>query len=104
MIDQTKMNENNSPAAVGRWLQSQTQNIAPTQTQSIENRTDLLEKTKSLRTPGEDLRSFIARTGLSPSQLFNWRIDRLADWIAMLKRNAEEGPADAVEPKFTIGG
>jgi len=99
MIDQKKMRENNSSAATGRWLQSQTQNIGPTQTQSIE-RADLLAKTESLRHPGETLLAFIARTGLSPSQIYNWRIDRLADWITMLKRNEETGPASEPEPKM----
>jgi hypothetical protein len=100
-IDQKKHAENNSPAMQGNYLLNL--RIAPTETQSIE-RPDLLEKTKSLRYPGENLLAFIARTGLSPSQIFNWRLDRLQDWITMLARNEAEGHANEPEPKYTIGG
>lgn len=83
-MKQFMQGERNVP--IGRSIDRMLANCGPIQTQSIEE-PFLLEKTQSLRRPNETILAFCGRIGLGPRELREWKLNRIADFVAAAERN-----------------
>lgn len=75
------------PQHVGRTLADLMANCKPLQRDPQPEDPELLEKTKSLRRPGETVLALCGRIGLGPRPLREWKLDRIQAFAAAAERN-----------------